>query len=142
MASVWSQAESNGRTYYYNTVTKATQWTKPEELMTPSEVCFSSLCELILVVPNKNTASARKSAMEAAYQSRRQTLLVSQRNQSDNVGDAGGIQECFGPDFPAAKASDAVSHGPSFLANALKHWQGTSICRWWHKFLFVAIATA
>ncbi|KAL9582461.1 MAG: hypothetical protein Q9203_005489, partial [Teloschistes exilis] len=37
MASVWSQAESNGRIYYYNTVTKATQWTKPEELMTPSE---------------------------------------------------------------------------------------------------------
>ncbi|KAL8941863.1 MAG: hypothetical protein Q9211_001634 [Gyalolechia sp. 1 TL-2023] len=37
MASVWSQAESNGRTYYYNTITKATQWTKPEELMTPSE---------------------------------------------------------------------------------------------------------
>lgn len=40
MASVWSQAESNGRVYYYNTVTKATQWTKPEELMTPSEVCI------------------------------------------------------------------------------------------------------
>ncbi|KAL8665446.1 MAG: hypothetical protein Q9168_007692, partial [Polycauliona sp. 1 TL-2023] len=37
MASIWSQAESNGRVYYYNTVTKATQWTKPEELMTPSE---------------------------------------------------------------------------------------------------------
>ncbi|KAL8810953.1 MAG: hypothetical protein Q9223_007638, partial [Gallowayella weberi] len=37
MASVWSQAESNGRVYYYNTVTKATQWTKPEELMSPSE---------------------------------------------------------------------------------------------------------
>ncbi|KAI4138819.1 MAG: hypothetical protein L6R39_006589, partial [Caloplaca ligustica] len=37
MASVWSQAESNGRTYYYNTITKVTQWTKPEELMTPSE---------------------------------------------------------------------------------------------------------
>ncbi|KAI4124928.1 MAG: hypothetical protein LQ338_004552 [Usnochroma carphineum] len=37
MASIWSQAESNGRTYYYNTVTKVTQWNKPEELMTPSE---------------------------------------------------------------------------------------------------------
>ncbi|KAL9631516.1 MAG: hypothetical protein Q9204_004199, partial [Flavoplaca sp. TL-2023a] len=37
MASIWSQAESNGRVYYYNTVTKATQWTKPEDLMTPSE---------------------------------------------------------------------------------------------------------
>ncbi|KAL8871879.1 MAG: hypothetical protein Q9174_002392 [Haloplaca sp. 1 TL-2023] len=42
MASVWSQAESNGRVYYYNTVTKATQWTKPEELMTPSERALAS----------------------------------------------------------------------------------------------------
>lgn len=68
MASIWSQAESNGRTYYYNTVTKATQWTKPEELMTPSEVCLlPSFYEL----PNRPnltiiTARSRKSAMEAA----------------------------------------------------------------------------
>jgi pre-mRNA-processing factor 40 len=35
---LWQEAYNNGRVYYYNTITKATQWTKPEELMTPAEV--------------------------------------------------------------------------------------------------------
>lgn len=36
---LWQEARnSEGRVYYYNTITKATQWTKPEELMTPAEV--------------------------------------------------------------------------------------------------------
>ena len=36
---LWSEARNaEGRVYYYNTVTKATQWTKPAELMTPAEV--------------------------------------------------------------------------------------------------------
>lgn len=36
---LWSEAKNaEGRTYYYNTITKATQWTKPVELMSPSEV--------------------------------------------------------------------------------------------------------
>ncbi|KAL3428054.1 FF domain-containing protein [Phlyctema vagabunda] len=35
---LWQEAKNNdGRVYYYNTITKATQWTKPEELMTPAE---------------------------------------------------------------------------------------------------------
>ncbi len=35
----WQEARhTDGRVYYYNTQTKATQWTKPEELMTPAEV--------------------------------------------------------------------------------------------------------
>jgi pre-mRNA-processing factor 40 len=38
--SLWQEARNaDGRAYYYNTITKATQWTKPEELMTPAEVC-------------------------------------------------------------------------------------------------------
>jgi hypothetical protein len=37
---LWQEARAgDGRVYYYNTVTKATQWTKPEEMMTPQEVC-------------------------------------------------------------------------------------------------------
>ena len=38
-AGLWSEARNpQGRVYYYNTVSKATQWTKPVELMTPAEV--------------------------------------------------------------------------------------------------------
>jgi len=38
-AVLWQEAKnSDGRIYYYNTITKATQWTKPEELMSPAEV--------------------------------------------------------------------------------------------------------
>jgi pre-mRNA-processing factor 40 len=37
--SLWQEARNaDGRVYYYNTITKATQWTKPEDLMTPAEV--------------------------------------------------------------------------------------------------------
>lgn len=36
---LWNEARNaDGRVYYYNTQTKATQWTKPPELMTPAEV--------------------------------------------------------------------------------------------------------
>jgi pre-mRNA-processing factor 40 len=36
---LWQEAHNaEGRVYYYNTQTKATQWTKPIELMTPAEV--------------------------------------------------------------------------------------------------------
>lgn len=36
---LWNEARNaDGRAYYYNTQTKATQWTKPLELMTPAEV--------------------------------------------------------------------------------------------------------
>lgn len=39
--ALWSEARNaDGRVYYYNTITKATQWTKPEDLMTPAEVSF------------------------------------------------------------------------------------------------------
>ena len=36
---LWQEARNaEGRVYYYNTQTKATQWTKPSELMSPAEV--------------------------------------------------------------------------------------------------------
>lgn len=36
---LWQEARNaDGRVYYYNTQTKATQWNKPIELMTPVEV--------------------------------------------------------------------------------------------------------
>ncbi|KAG9235628.1 formin binding protein-like protein [Amylocarpus encephaloides] len=40
---LWSEARNaDGRVYYYNTITKATQWTKPEELMTAAERALSN----------------------------------------------------------------------------------------------------
>jgi pre-mRNA-processing factor 40 len=43
-SGLWSEARNaEGRVYYYNTVTKATQWTKPEELMTAAEVIVSAV---------------------------------------------------------------------------------------------------
>jgi pre-mRNA-processing factor 40 len=37
--ALWQEARNaEGRVYYYNVQTKATQWVKPLELMTPAEV--------------------------------------------------------------------------------------------------------
>lgn len=37
--ALWQEARNaEGRVYYYNVQTKATQWNKPFELMTPVEV--------------------------------------------------------------------------------------------------------
>jgi pre-mRNA-processing factor 40 len=39
-SALWQEARNDaGRVYYYNVQTKATQWNKPTELMTPVEVC-------------------------------------------------------------------------------------------------------
>lgn len=36
---LWQEHRTpDGRSYFYNSVTKVTQWTKPEELMDPAEV--------------------------------------------------------------------------------------------------------
>lgn len=45
---VWQEARHvDGRVYYFNTQTKATQWTKPEALMSEAEVIFNdSVCLL------------------------------------------------------------------------------------------------
>jgi pre-mRNA-processing factor 40 len=38
-SSLWQEARNaDGRVYYYNVQTKATQWAKPAELLTPVEV--------------------------------------------------------------------------------------------------------
>lgn len=37
--AVWQEHRTpDNRTYYYNTTTKQTQWTKPEEMLTGAEV--------------------------------------------------------------------------------------------------------
>lgn len=44
--SEWSEHKSpDGRTYYYNSITKQSAWEKPDELKTASEVCLVTLEE-------------------------------------------------------------------------------------------------
>src|SRR5688572_12076896 len=39
-APVWTEhTNAEGRKYYFNTVTRQSSWEKPDELMTPEEVC-------------------------------------------------------------------------------------------------------
>lgn len=39
-SSAWVEHHTpEGRAYYYNSATKVTQWTKPEDIMSPVEVC-------------------------------------------------------------------------------------------------------
>jgi hypothetical protein len=68
LPALWQEARNaDGRVYYYNTITKATQWTKPEELMTPAEASLHfSLFESLLA--NHNSARFSRSAMLLLYQ--------------------------------------------------------------------------
>lgn len=69
--SAWqSHSTEDGRTYYHNTSTGQTQWTKPEDLMTPGEVSlalwpwpFFHCCMLMRVIP----ASPSEPAVERVY---------------------------------------------------------------------------
>lgn len=66
--ALWQEARNaEGRVYYYNVQTKATQWTKPLELMTPVEVCILFLVPLFLNTADSSPARFGKSAMERIY---------------------------------------------------------------------------
>jgi hypothetical protein len=68
---LWQEARNaDGRVYYYNVQTKATQWQKPVELMTPVEVCLPPESRCGHVCANTFltfTASSSQSAMERIY---------------------------------------------------------------------------
>jgi pre-mRNA-processing factor 40 len=52
--SDWTEHKApDGRTYYYNSVTKQSLWEKPDELKTPAEVSFH-LCKLDTVLTKLN----------------------------------------------------------------------------------------
>jgi hypothetical protein len=74
-ASIWQEARNaDGRVYYYNVQTKATQWAKPVDLMTPVEVC--SLVFDVLHPTNDPSARIIKPAMEGIYCRRWSQVLV------------------------------------------------------------------
>ena len=39
--TLWTEHKApDGRTYYYNSISKESRWEKPDELKTPAEVCI------------------------------------------------------------------------------------------------------
>jgi hypothetical protein len=74
--SLWQEARnSDGRVYYYNTITKATQWTKPEDLMTPAEVTSTYYFECIRLLTYL-LACPCITALEGVHCRGRQEILV------------------------------------------------------------------
>ena len=101
---LWQEARNaDGRVYYYNTQTKATQWTKPPELMTPAEVSCAQLLKSAGLI--RATACPCRPAMERVYRRGRPQVLVQHGDQGQLVGDARGVSECARPDGPATKAA-------------------------------------
>lgn len=75
-ASVWQEfRHSDGRLYYFNSVTKATQWTKPPDLMNPTEVSARQHF-LNYQFAHKFTACPLESALERVHGARRSKVLV------------------------------------------------------------------
>lgn len=77
--ALWSEARNaDGRVYYYNTQTKATQWTKPQELMSPAEVSLET-CLDVYIPCLQVVASFGKPAMERIHCRRWAEVLVQYR---------------------------------------------------------------
>jgi pre-mRNA-processing factor 40 len=66
--ALWAEARAaDGRVYYYNTQTKATQWTKPVELMAPAEVTCATLPKCIYQANNQTSQKAITSSPWKEY---------------------------------------------------------------------------
>jgi hypothetical protein len=96
--AAWQEHRTpDGRVYYYNALTKVTQWTKPEDLMSPAEVWPPGIsagffCVLTLSEP----ARARESALERVHGRGRSQVLVQYRDEAELVGDTGCVQASSG----------------------------------------------
>jgi WW domain len=77
LSGLWQEARNaDGRVYYYNTITKATQWNKPDELMTPAEVSLDSHPFSVVLLLTLGSACSSRSAMEGIHCRRRPEVLV------------------------------------------------------------------
>lgn len=92
-AAAWQEHKTpEGRAYYYNSVTKVTQWTKPEEMMSLAEVSEWSFLVLSLssmanelICP---TARSTVSALERVHRRGWSQVLVQYRDAAELLGDA------------------------------------------------------
>lgn len=84
--ALWKEARAgDGRVYYYNTVTKETQWTKPEEMMSAQEVSSMSGLLSSPTYLTQATAFSLSSTMERVRYPRRSQVLVQHPEQTECV---------------------------------------------------------
>ena len=108
--ALWSEARNaDGRVYYYNTQTKATQWMKPQELMSPAEVSCAATLESLSLPYLQVTASSRESTVEGVYSRRGTEVLVQYGVEAELMGDAGSLQDGSCADIFCFQAYRSVS---------------------------------
>lgn len=89
--SLWQEARNaDGRVYYYNVQTKATQWAKPVELMTPVEVSLVALYLSIISIADILffTESFGEPAIQRIHYGGWAQILVPHRDQAEHLGNA------------------------------------------------------
>jgi hypothetical protein len=51
--TLWTEHKApDGRTYFYNSISKESRWEKPDELKTPVEVCLISVKTCLIIKIN------------------------------------------------------------------------------------------
>lgn len=85
--SEWSEHKSpDGRTYYYNSITKQSAWEKPDELKTIAEVClcaftyFNILMCILFLFPNRNCYRVVRGKNIARKMEKFTIIMLPQRN--------------------------------------------------------------
>lgn len=113
----------DGRVYYHNAGTGKTQWTKPEEMMTPVEVSrdeeLPTMLHSIRLDTDLNAARPSESAMERILGRRWPEVLVQHRDSKEFMGDARSLQEGSWSDIYTRNASVSTSAPCSYTSEPI-----------------------